>query len=119
MSAIVASIRSDYKAPGDFAEAGAKSRAAKAEGEAAEGDRKRRRRAKDEDERARAREATLRERWGRLSDAEREAIVAAVKAENPGIGRFKNMLEPLCLAALEKSLGGGAAAQNGLFPDID
>jgi hypothetical protein len=116
---LVASIRSDYQDPGDFAEAGAKSRAAKAEGEAAASDRKRRRRAKDEDEQARACEATLRERWGQLSDAQREAIVAAVKAENPGIGRFKNMLEPLCLAALEKSLGGGAAAQKGLFPDLD
>ena len=48
------------------------------------------------------------------------AIAARVKAENPGIGRFKNMLEPLCLAALEKSLGGaGGAAQKGLFPDLD
>jgi hypothetical protein len=42
-----------------------------------------------------------------------------VKAEDPGIGRFKNMLEPLCLAALEKSLDGGGAAQKGLFPDLD
>ena len=114
---LVASIRSDYEAPGDFARAGAKTKAARAEGEAAEGDRKRRRKAKDDAEHAGAREAMLRERWGRLSEAEREAIVAGVKAENPGIGRFKNMLEPLCLAALEKSLGG--AAQKGLFPDLD
>jgi hypothetical protein len=73
----------------------------------------------DENERAGAREAALRGRRERLPEAEREAIVAAVKAENPGIGRFKNMLEPLRLAALEKSLDGGAAAQQGLFPDLD
>lgn len=116
---LVASIRSDYKAPDDFAGASAAAKAAPPPTEAAEGDRKRRRKAKDEAEKAGAREAMLRERWERLSDAEREAIVAAVKAENPGIGRFKNMLEPLCLAALERSTGGGAAAQKGLFPDLD
>ncbi len=27
--------------------------------------------------------------------------MAAVKAQNPGLSRWKNMLEPLCLAALE------------------
>jgi hypothetical protein len=114
---LVASIRSDYRAPVDFAEAGAKAKSARAAAEDADGARKRGRKAKDEADRAKAREAMLRERWAALADAQREAIVAAVKAENPGIGRFKNMLEPLCLAALEKSLGG--AAQKGLFPDLD
>jgi hypothetical protein len=114
---LVASIRSDYQAPGDFAKAGAKAKAAKAAAEDAEGTHRRGRKAKDEAERAKAREAMLRARWEGLTDAQREAIVAAVKAENPGIGRFKSMLEPLCLAALEKSLGG--AAQKGLFPDLD
>jgi hypothetical protein len=114
---LVASIRSDYQAPGDFAKAGARAKSAKAAVEDADGARKRGRKAKDEADRAKAREAMLRERWAGLTDAQREAIIAAVKAENPGIGRFKNMLEPLCLAALEKSLGG--AAQKGLFPDLD
>ena len=114
---LVASIRSDYQAPGDFARAGAKAKASKAAIEDADGARKRGRKAKDEADRAKARETMLRERWAALTDAQREVIVAAVKAENPGIGRFKNMLEPLCLAALEKSLGG--AAQKGLFPDLD
>ena len=36
-----------------------------------------------------------------MPEPEREAIRAAVKAENPGVGRWKTMLEPLCLAALE------------------
>ena len=60
-------------------------------------------------------------------EAEREAILAAVKAENPGLSRWKKMLEPLCLAALEKRLGtakvaAGAvtvAAQKSLFPETD
>jgi hypothetical protein len=114
---LVASIRSDYRAPGDFAKAGAKAKASRAAVEDADGARKRGRKAKDEADRAKAREAMLRERWAALTDAQREAIVAAVKAEHPGIGRFKNMLEPLCLAALEKSAAG--AAQKGLFPDLD
>ena len=43
-----------------------------------------------------------------LPEAERDAILAAVKAENPGLSRWKKMLEPLCLAALEARLGGPA-----------
>jgi hypothetical protein len=121
---LVASIRSDYQAPRDFTAADAKAKASgeaaeKAKG-AAEDDRKRKRKAKDEAEKARAREAELRDRWARLSDAERAAIVAAVKAENPSIGRFKAMLEPLCLAALERKLAGEShAEQKGLFPDLE
>ena len=52
-------------------------------------------------QRDKVREAKLRAAWERLPEAEREAILAAVKAENPGLSRWKNMLEPLCLAALE------------------
>ena len=43
-------------------------------------------------------------RWEKLPEAEREAILAAVKADNPGLGRWKNMLEPLCLSELERRL---------------
>ena len=52
-------------------------------------------------QRDKVREAKLRAAWEQLSEAEREAILATVKAENPGLGRWKNMLEPLCLSALE------------------
>lgn len=52
----------------------------------------------------RAREERLRAAWEALSESEREAIRIAVKAENPGIGRWKNMLEPLYLAELERRL---------------
>jgi hypothetical protein len=116
---LVASIRSDYKPPGEFARAGAKARAAETAEAAAEDDRESRRKAKDQAEREREREAGLRERWDKLAEAERAAIVAAVKAENPGIGRFKNMLESLCLAALEKGPAADQPSQKGLFPDLE
>ena len=82
-----------------------------------------------ENDRAQSREAELRAAWEGLPEAEREAILTAVKAENPGIARWKSMLEPLYLAALEARLnpaghGGangdgvkGGAGQRLLFPD--
>jgi hypothetical protein len=119
---LVASIRADYQDPGDFtstkkatAKKTAEARAAPAPppSEAAEADR-----------RAQAHETELRARWEALSPAERDAIVAEVRAQHPEIGRWKNMLEPLCLSALEKRLAAGAAPDSGvsqgtLFPDVD
>ena len=116
---LVASIRADYEAPDDYAKAAAKTKAAGKAKEASEEDRKAKRKAKDEAERLKDRETMLRDRWEKLPEAEREAIVAVVKAENPGIGRFKNMLEPLCLAALEKRLAEGTVEQKSLFPDAE
>ena len=52
-------------------------------------------------QRDKIREARLRAAWEQLSQAERDAILVVVKDENPGLGRWKNMLEPLCLSALE------------------
>jgi hypothetical protein len=49
-----------------------------------------------------AREQRLRGLWAALSEGKRQEIRAKVKAENPGIGRWGNMLEPLCLAELER-----------------
>ena len=115
---LVASIRADYQPPGDYQAAEAKAacrrgrearRAGQAPGETAR---------QDEDARARAREADLRAEWDRLPESERDAIMAAVKAENPGLGRWKKMLEPLCLAALEARRNQPKApAQKTLFPD--
>lgn len=48
------------------------------------------------------REHRLRARWEALPESEREAIRAAVKAENPSLARWPNMLEPLYLAELER-----------------
>ena len=46
-----------------------------------------------------------------------EEILAVVKADNPGISRWRKMLEPLCLNVLEARLK--MARQKKLFPDVD
>ncbi len=126
---LVASIRSDYQAPGDYqareekAKAAEKARAATAEAKAEQ--ERRRTLALEQAESDKAREERLRAAWEALPESEREAIRAAVKAENPGVGRWKNVLEPLYLAALEARMnpaGDAAAAaraegQRLLFPD--
>ena len=114
---LVASIRADYQAPGDFVPADAEAKAQEAERAAGEAKRQEQQRARDESERAQSREAELRAAWERLPDAEREAILAAVKAENPGLSRWKKMLEPLCFAALEARLNSPRPAQKTLFPE--
>ena len=40
--------------------------------------------------------------WEALSESEREAIRSEVKAKNPGLGRWKSVIEPLCLTELER-----------------
>ena len=62
--------------------------------------------ARRESEQARAGESALRARWEGLAAAERDEILAAVKAENPGLERFPKMLEPLCLAEFERRTSG-------------
>jgi len=121
---LVASIRSDYKAPDDYK--AAKRSEAKAEQTkvAAEIDKKQKRKNREEQDKAKSRDIELLERWEKLPEAEREAILSVVKAENPGIGRWKNMVEPLCLAALEKQLVEkgemkAGESQKTLFPDVD
>jgi hypothetical protein len=120
---LVASIRSDYQAPNDFptegpaagaSKPGTKARA-RAESQAEEARRGERQKARHDDETDRARQNALRAAWDRLPEAERDEILATVKAENPGLSRWRNMLEPLCLAALEARLG--HARQTTLFPD--
>jgi hypothetical protein len=63
----------------------------------------------------RARETALRAAWEELPEAERAEITAAVKAANPGISRWRAMLESLCLSALEARQG--SARQKRLFSD--
>ena len=104
---LVASIRADYKAPGEFRAAGerakarAADRAAEAEAPPAEG------RGPAGAGPRRAAEAEQRARWDALADPDREAIAAAVRLENPGLGRWKKMLEPLCLAEMARRLADG------------
>jgi hypothetical protein len=116
---LVASIRADYQAPGDFkpGAAAAAARTVAARRAAEEAERRRKRQERDEAVQAKAREAELRARWERLPEAERDAILGKIKAENPGLSRWKKMLEPLCLSELERRLGTSAAtsSQGSLF----
>jgi hypothetical protein len=57
--------------------------------------------AEAQDQNAQAREAKLRAAWEQLTEAEREAIRAQVRAENPTLARWDNVIENLCLGALE------------------
>ena len=52
-----------------------------------------------------AREAKLRDAWDQLTESEREAIRAKVKAENPTLARWDKVILPLCLTALEAQAG--------------
>ena len=114
---LVASIRADYQTPGDFHDAGVKGQAQQAERTVEEARREEKRRARAAEKAAEARVAELRAAWEHLPEAEREAILAQVKAENPGLSRWKQMLEPLCLAVLEARLAAPRTAQRALFPD--
>jgi len=124
---LVASIRSDYQAPSGFQtqisasktpdQAGRQPRAASLRSQLVQ------QQARDEvqAQRDKAREAKLRAAWEQLTESERESILAAVKADNPGLGRWKKMLEPLCLAVLETRLtvAGAGTSQKFLFTDAD
>ena len=118
---LVASIRADYQAPGDYPSPAAETKAAEAVEAArvAEASKlEERRTARVEAERSQARETDLKSAWDRLPEPERDEILAAVKAENPGLSRWKRMLEPLCLAALEARPNAPMRpAQGHLFPE--
>ena len=124
---LVASIRSDYKVPGDYR---AHTSAAKQVGTGIErlnSDLQRSRHAQRQAseevqaQRDKVRESRLRAAWEQLSEAERDAILVAVKDENPGLGRWKNMLEPLCLSELETRMQESSTetGQRLLFPEIE
>jgi Replication initiator protein A len=114
---LVASIRADYQAPSNFVAPDVEAKAQEAKRSAGEAKQQERQHARAENDRAQSREAELRAAWERLPEAEREAILAAVKAENPGLSRWRKMLEPLCFAALEARLKAARRAQPTLFPD--
>ena len=95
---LVASIKADYGTPEDFAPA---AKAEQTRKKADETIRSAKKKAVDQHEHQKQQESELRARWDQLSEQERDAIKLAVRAANPGLGRWKNMLEPLCLAALD------------------
>ena len=117
---LVASIRADYEAPGEYASKATKAAQHEAARRAAEAERRK----KAEEEVAlktqTAKEASLKTRWDALTTAQHDAITARVRAEHPGLKRWKAMLLPLCLAELDRLLAAGepvpsAAAQGSLF----
>jgi len=124
---LVASIRSDYQVPGDYQAQASPAKPASGGAAGIKTDMHRycdaQRQASDEvqAQRDKVREATLRAAWERLPETDRAAIVATVKVENPGLGRWKNMLEPLCLSELETRMSESSAetGQRLLFPDVE
>jgi Replication initiator protein A len=123
---LVASIRSDYQVPGDYRNGtSAVKQVAPLAVSKTDLMRSRpglpRHSEETQAQRDKVQEAKLRAAWDKLPEAEREAIVAVVKSQNPGLGRWKNMLEPLCLSALETRLNDNTApgGQRLLFPDAE
>jgi Replication initiator protein A len=124
---LVASIRSDYQVPGDYQAQASTAKPANgvAGGLKTESQRSRHAQRQVSDEvqarRDKVREARLRAAWEKLTEAQREIILASVKAENPGLGRWKNMLEPLCLSELETRMNESSPelGQQLLFPDVE
>lgn len=110
---LVASIRADYQAPEEFVTV---VRAEETRKQTEEAVKVSRRKVADDQEQRQQHDADLRARWNNLTDAERDAIKQAVRAANPGLGRWKNMLEPLCLAALDNPPAPPAHQQKVLFP---
>ena len=124
---LVASIRSDYQVPGDYRD-GAVNGKSVAGGNVKEVDlllaRKVQQLQLSDDmrsQRDKPREARLRAAWDQLPHSEREEILATVKSQNPSLGRWKNMLEPLCLSELETRLNepGVGRSQQLLFPGAE
>jgi hypothetical protein len=116
---LVASIRSDYQPPVGYRYQPPKEHRDLEQRERARKEAQHKAETKAQAEHATEREAKLRMAWEHLPPAEREAILVAVKAQNPGLSRWKNMLEPLCLAVLEARLQHSIAPshQAMLFPE--
>ena len=123
----MASIRSDYTVPSDYHGQAIAAKQAKGSvkrhGEDLQGSRQSQQQANAavQAQRDKIREARLRTAWEQLSQAERDAILVVVKDENPGLGRWKNMLEPLCLSILETRIkaSGDEVSQQLLFPEVE
>jgi hypothetical protein len=122
---LVASIRSDYQIPGDY-RSGALERKSVGITNANKVEQLLSRKAQQlqlsddvQSQRDKVREAKLRAAWDQLPQTEREAILAVVTSQNPSLGRWKNMLEPLCLSELETRLieSGATCGQRLLFPE--
>lgn len=124
---LVASIRSDYAVPSDYHNQTCAVNQAKDAVRRRSNDLQRSRQtqqrasAQVQAQHDKIREARLRAAWEQLPQAERDAILLVVKDENPGLGRWKNMLEPLCLSALETRMkeSSDETGQRLLFPEVE
>lgn len=96
---LVASIRGDYQTPGDYppVQNGARQGTLPISATAPNGP-------TESDQLEAARDAQLRAAWDQAPEPQRAAIIAQVKAQNPSLGRWWKMLEPLCLLELESRL---------------
>ena len=110
---LVASIKADYQNPEDFDHVVKAEQTRKKSDETAKLAKKK---VGEEHDRQKRHESELRARWEKLSDHDRESIKLAVRAANPGLGRWKNMLEPLCLAAMDNPPAPPTSQQKVLFP---
>lgn len=104
---LVSSIKADYQAPGAFKEEEV-AKKTKAKVKAAEKTKQAdKAKAREESAKTSKREAELKVKWDALDSGRRELILDMVKRENPGLRRFKKMLDPLCLAKLETLIASG------------
>jgi hypothetical protein len=104
---LVASIRSDYSDPAGYAARAAAAEQREAERRAAEAERRKKAEEEAAARQAAQHDAELRRRWDALTAGQRAAITAKVRAEHPGLRRWKVFLEPLCLAELDRFLRSG------------
>jgi hypothetical protein len=119
---LVASIRADYEAPSEYASKASKAARHEEERRTAEAERRRKAEEEATAKAQTAKESALRARWESLTTGQREAISTKVRTEHPGLKRWKAMLEPLCLAELERLLAASepipsVAAQATLFAE--
>ena len=110
---LVASIKADYQEPEDFTTVVKAEQTRKKTEETVKVSRKK---VSDDQEQRQQLDSLRRARWDKLTDAERDAIKQTVRAANPGLGRWKNMLEPLCLAAMDNPPPPPTNHQKVLFP---
>ncbi len=103
---LVSSIKADYEEPSEYAARAEAAARYEAQRRAAEAERRKRAEEEAAARAAAAREAALKARWDALQPAQRDAIMAKMKAEHPELRRWKSMLMPFCLEELERLIQG-------------
>jgi hypothetical protein len=100
---LVTSIRSDYGDPSEYL-----AKADRVVTERSKTDAEQKRKVEESITKDQVlKDAVLKVKWDALSSSQREAITAKIRMEHPGLKRWKAMIEPLCLAELERVLSLG------------